>query len=340
MSARSHASRCSQLQSRAPCQRAAQPLHRCARTCTCIPEPGRICLDFTSLRVYTSRPSSLMLCMSPCNAIRHAWGAGSRGAFRAGGCRVDQVAEGFVRPRCGGPALHLGTGGPVLCQPALGGPASRVRSPLPHLWCLCVLETSVFVGLKPVTRRSIADNLSHVWSDIGPGAYGTLSFLKACIVVQCTVLRQGFSRKGTCRQRRLYADVCMDAWPCRSWGWLAWRGMRGAETAFKLASLLNFLAFLRFGKYRCATAPLPCWQTFPIWKVKSVSLQSKQCLPLIWHSQCLYRVMLHEGRAIRGLQLHRGPQRAVVDRSARPLHVRLPCNPVLLRANPLHGALL
>jgi hypothetical protein len=28
--------------------------------------------------------------------------------------------------------------------------------------------------------------------------------------------------------------------------------MRGAEAAFKLATLANFLAFLRFGKYRRA----------------------------------------------------------------------------------------
>ena len=133
--------------------------------------------------------------------------------------------------------------------------ASQHWGDLPRGWDHHCHTCGVFVCLKPVSRRSIADNLSQVWSDIGPGTYGMLSFLKACIVVQCTVLRQGFSSKGTCRQCRLCADVCMDAWPCRSWGWLVWRGMRGAETAFKLASLLNFLAFLRFGNYRCATAP-------------------------------------------------------------------------------------
>ncbi|KAK9915274.1 hypothetical protein WJX75_006921 [Coccomyxa subellipsoidea] len=38
--------------------------------------------------------------------------------------------------------------------------------------------------------------------------------------------------------------------PRRSPGRIMWRNMRWAETAFKLASLLNFLLFLRFGRYR------------------------------------------------------------------------------------------
>jgi hypothetical protein len=40
--------------------------------------------------------------------------------------------------------------------------------------------------------------------------------------------------------------------PERSWGRRAWVAMRGAETVFKAASLLNFLVFLRFGRYRRA----------------------------------------------------------------------------------------
>ncbi|EIE19454.1 hypothetical protein COCSUDRAFT_38277 [Coccomyxa subellipsoidea C-169] len=38
--------------------------------------------------------------------------------------------------------------------------------------------------------------------------------------------------------------------PRGSWGRLMWRSMRWAESAFKLASLLNFLLFLRYGRYR------------------------------------------------------------------------------------------
>ena len=35
-----------------------------------------------------------------------------------------------------------------------------------------------------------------------------------------------------------------------AWAHALWRGMRWTETAFKLGSLANFLAFLRYGKYR------------------------------------------------------------------------------------------
>ena len=41
----------------------------------------------------------------------------------------------------------------------------------------------------------------------------------------------------------------------RSWVHAAWRGMAWGGSAFHVASLLNFLVFLRQGVYRCA--PLP-----------------------------------------------------------------------------------
>ena len=41
--------------------------------------------------------------------------------------------------------------------------------------------------------------------------------------------------------------------PEGSLGRRAWAAMRSAETAFKAASLLNFLVFLRYGRYRRAT---------------------------------------------------------------------------------------
>ena len=40
--------------------------------------------------------------------------------------------------------------------------------------------------------------------------------------------------------------------PEGSLGRRAWAAMRSAETAFKAASLLNFLVFLRYGRYRRA----------------------------------------------------------------------------------------
>lgn len=44
--------------------------------------------------------------------------------------------------------------------------------------------------------------------------------------------------------------------PEGSWGRRAWAAMRSAETAFKAASLLNFLVFLRYGHYRRAPRPV------------------------------------------------------------------------------------
>ncbi len=40
--------------------------------------------------------------------------------------------------------------------------------------------------------------------------------------------------------------------PEAHWSWRAWQLLRGVETGYKLLSLLNFLAFLRHGKYRWA----------------------------------------------------------------------------------------
>ena len=37
-----------------------------------------------------------------------------------------------------------------------------------------------------------------------------------------------------------------------AWSRALWRAMRWTETAYKVGTVANFLAFLRYGQYRCA----------------------------------------------------------------------------------------
>ncbi len=60
-----------------------------------------------------------------------------------------------------------------------------------------------------------------------------------------------------CRTDQLAANQHWGDAPPRTWPRVLWRGMRWAENGFKVASLLNFLLFLRFGKYRCAEPDSP-----------------------------------------------------------------------------------
>jgi len=46
-------------------------------------------------------------------------------------------------------------------------------------------------------------------------------------------------------------EACLDAR-------LVWRAMRGAETAYRGAALLNFLVFLAGGEYRCVQGMMCC----------------------------------------------------------------------------------
>jgi Pex2 / Pex12 amino terminal region len=61
-----------------------------------------------------------------------------------------------------------------------------------------------------------------------------------------------FARYGWTRLSRLAAARHWGDLPLGSAGNAAWRAMRAAEKAHKLATLANFLAFLLDGKYRCA----------------------------------------------------------------------------------------
>ena len=45
----------------------------------------------------------------------------------------------------------------------------------------------------------------------------------------------------------------------RSWVHVLWSGMAWTGTAFRVASLANFLVFLRHGMYRCCSRPSPLW---------------------------------------------------------------------------------
>jgi peroxin-2 len=64
------------------------------------------------------------------------------------------------------------------------------------------------------------------------------------------VLRYVWSRTDELAANQHWGDS-----PHRSWQRVLWRSMRWAENAFKVASLLNFLLFLRFGRYRQAASP-------------------------------------------------------------------------------------
>lgn len=59
------------------------------------------------------------------------------------------------------------------------------------------------------------------------------------------VLRYLWSRTDQLAANQHWGDS-----PRRSWPRMLWQSMRWAETAFKVASVLNFLLFLRFGRYR------------------------------------------------------------------------------------------
>ena len=120
------------------------------------------------------------------------------------------------------------------------------------------------VFLRYLWARADQFSAAQHWGDLprgcGTPALHLLCHVSACVCVQAASIAHA--------QLLYCGKKCMNACACssalcrcfyklsvplmapRSWGWLAWWGMRSAETAFKVASLANFLAFLRFGKYR------------------------------------------------------------------------------------------
>ena len=94
------------------------------------------------------------------------------------------------------------------------------------------------------------------WRQLMHGLQPRLCSCAACMHAHhCERGRRGAWEQSQAQRLPLTATTSLKH---RSWGWLAWRGMRGAETAFRLASLANFLAFLRFGQYRCCLCLSVC----------------------------------------------------------------------------------
>lgn len=84
----------------------------------------------------------------------------------------------------------------------------------------------------------------------GPG----LSALQRCLYCAGAVLlRYAWARLGHAAAASHWADS--GGWARGSWRQRCWELMQLAESAYRLASLANFLAFLRTGRYRLARAP-------------------------------------------------------------------------------------
>ena len=88
-------------------------------------------------------------------------------------------------------------------------------------------------------------DLQGTWGRSGLEGAGLTRMQKSMYGLGVVLLRYLWARTDQLAATQHWGDQ-----PRRSLGRIMWRSMRWAETAFKLASLLNFLLFLRFGRYR------------------------------------------------------------------------------------------
>lgn len=88
-------------------------------------------------------------------------------------------------------------------------------------------------------------DLQGTWGRSGLEGAGLTRMQKSMYGLGVVLLRYLWARTDQLAATQHWGDQ-----PRRSPGRIMWRSMRWAETAFKLASLLNFLLFLRFGRYR------------------------------------------------------------------------------------------
>lgn len=85
----------------------------------------------------------------------------------------------------------------------------------------------------------------------GPGLSATQRTLYCLGAV---VLRYAWARAAHAATADHWGDATARG---ASWRQRGWAAMRRAETAYRVASLLNFLAFLRTGRYRCGAPGHP-----------------------------------------------------------------------------------
>ncbi|CAL8468457.1 g7997 [Coccomyxa elongata] len=104
---------------------------------------------------------------------------------------------------------------------------------------------SVATSLQGIPDKATKSSTPDRWGHSGLEGAGLTGTQRSMYGLGVVLLRYIWARTDQLAATQHWGDQ-----PRWSWGRLMWRVMRWAETGFKLASLLNFLLFLRHGKYR------------------------------------------------------------------------------------------